>query len=63
MHLEKTPTEFSHVPLPPACPSCWQVMSLTATQPWTLLRGNQLRRYVFECNNCGYTTTRMLQDD
>jgi hypothetical protein len=63
MQMEKTLAEFGSVPLPPACPNCWQVMSLTTAEPWTLLRGNQLTKYVFECNNCGYTTARMMQED
>ena len=63
MHMEKTPTELASVPLPPGCPNCWQLMNLIAGEPWTLLRGNQLNKYVFECNNCGYTTTCMTQED
>lgn len=50
-------------PLPPCCPNCWEVMHAKGSEPWTLLRGHQLRKYTFECNVCGYSTTRMRDED
>lgn len=63
MHTATSPACAASAPLPPGCPYCWQVMSLKAAQPRTLLRGNQLSEFVFECNICGYSTVRMMLDD
>jgi hypothetical protein len=38
-------------------------MHAKASEPWTLLRGHQLRKYTFECHVCGYATTRMRDED
>lgn len=46
----------------PCCSDCGVVMSLKSAEPWTLLRGYQLVRYMFECNICGRTTTSMKQE-
>ncbi len=62
MHTETYPRGAALAP-PPCCPNCWEVMQAKAAEPWTLLRGHQLRKYTFECNVCGYATTRMRDDE
>ena len=62
MFTETRPTEFSPAVMPPCCSDCGVVMSLKSAEPWTLLRGYQLVRYMFECNICGRTTTSMKQE-
>ena len=49
------------MPMPPCCDHCQSLMSFKETQPWTLLRGEQLGRFTFECNECGSTSTRILE--
>jgi hypothetical protein len=61
MYTQTTPRVPAHIP--PCCPNCWAVMSITTTEPWTLLRGNQLNKYTFECNECGYSTSSIVQDE
>jgi hypothetical protein len=36
-------------------------MSFKETQLWTLLRGEQLGRFTFECIECGSTSTRIVE--
>jgi hypothetical protein len=50
-------------PMAPACPSCKELMSFKSAEPWTLLRGHQLDRYLFECDECGHSITRMVDED
>ncbi len=61
MRIEVTPKKMS--PLPPCCPHCWELMSFKALEESTLLRGNQLNNYIFECNICGYSTMHLVQED
>lgn len=61
MYMETTPRVFA--PIPPCCPNCLEVMGIKTAEPWTLLRGYQLNKYTFECNDCGFTTSWMVQDD
>lgn len=56
-----SPSPFA--PMAPACPHCNDLMSLQSAEPWTLLRGHQLDRYVFECAECGHSITRMVDED
>jgi len=49
-------------PLPPCCPYCLEVMSYKSKEEHTLLRGNQLVNYTFECNICGYSSARLTQE-
>jgi hypothetical protein len=44
-------------PMPPCCDDCQSLMSFKGTQSWTLLRGEQLGRFTFECIECGATST------
>lgn len=47
--------------LPPTCPYCGEPMSLQAIESWTLLHGNQLDKYIFDCCGCGHTSTHVEQ--
>jgi len=61
MHTEITLKNSSH--LPPCCPDCLELMSFKTAQEGTLLRGNPLINYKFECNICGYSSARIVQDE
>ena len=61
MYIEGTPRRVS--PQPPCCPNCWEVMSFKGKEERTLLRGNQLNNYTFECNICGYSSARLAQEE
>ncbi len=50
-------------PMPPACPTCNELMMFKSAKPWTLVYGHQLDQYTFECGECGYVTTRMFAED
>jgi hypothetical protein len=62
MYME-TSAKGAPAPVPPCCPNCWEVMHAKDSVPWTLLRGHQLRIDTFECNVCGYATTRIRDED
>jgi hypothetical protein len=47
-------------PMAPCCENCQSLMSFKDTQLWTLLRGEQLGRFTFECIECGETATRIV---
>jgi hypothetical protein len=47
-------------PMAPCCRHCYGLMSFKEAQPWTLLRGQQLDRLTFECDECGYTVSRLV---
>ncbi len=47
-------------PLPFCCPRCRELMQFKAAEPWTLLRGKQLSRLIFECDECGHVNTRVI---
>lgn len=51
------------LPLPPACPSCLELMSFKVAEESTLLGRKQLNNYTFECIICGCSNTRLVQDE
>ncbi len=50
-------------PMPPACPTCKELMIFKSAKPWTLMYGHQLDQYIFECGDCGHLTTRIVDED
>lgn len=59
MQVQLTSVTIS--PMPPCCEDCQSLMSFKETQLWTLLRGEQLGRFTFECIECGSTSTRIVE--
>ena len=60
MRLDVIPMKSSL--LPPGCPNCQQLMSFKAVERRSLLRGNQLNNYTFECINCGYSSAHLVEE-
>ncbi len=58
--LRLVATRPDSAPMQPACPYCRELMGLQRADPWTLLRGRQLHRYEFGCDECGHTMTRVF---
>ena len=65
MPTQIAPGAFSSqfAPMAPVCPSCKHLMFFKCAEPWTLMYGHQLDRYMFECGDCGQLTTRMVDED
>ena len=61
MHVQTIPRVSA--PMAPGCPKCWKLMSLKIVEPWTLLRGNQLDKFTFECEDCGYVSVRLVEEN
>ena len=51
------------LPMPPCCPHCWGFMGLKDSESWTLLRGRQLTRYIYQCEDCGHAFSRIVQEN
>jgi transcription elongation factor Elf1 len=45
------------------CPSCRHLMFFKNAEPWTLMYGHQLKRYTFECGECGQLLTHLVDED
>lgn len=60
MYTLETPKQVS--PLPPCCPNCCEIMSFSTKEEHTLLGHFQLNNYKFECNTCGYSSARIVQE-
>ena len=64
MRIELVPFGSSlFAPMPPACPTCNELMIVKSAEPWTLMYGQPLDKYTFECSDCGHLTTRMIDVD
>ena len=55
--------EVQFAPIALVCSSCKHLMFFKSTEPWTLMYGHQLDRYIFECGDCGQLITHMVDED